>query len=83
MLEMALCSLNGNPQFPAPVSGDDQSIIWDVRDIADFEALRTIANGWITTASLPSFDFTFAAANQTGKRGWSAREMAYHAPAPA
>ena len=61
--------LSGNPAFPAPVSGDDKNILWNTGDIDTFRSLWSSVqhNGWtISTASLPTFNFTHAAANAPG-----------------
>jgi hypothetical protein len=50
-------------------AGDGVNINWSSAAINAFAALWTaaIANGWkISTASLPTFNFTYAAANAPG-----------------
>lgn len=63
---LALWSLSSNPQFPTPASGNGQNVLWNTSDDPTFTALWTAAkaNGWkISTAELPVFNFTLAAAN--------------------
>jgi hypothetical protein len=69
---LALWSLSGNPQFPAPTSNDGAgNVVWDSGDIAAFEALWTAAraNGWVTsTAALPTANWSAMASTPIGSR---------------
>jgi hypothetical protein len=64
---LALWSLSANPAFPQPTGNDaDGNVLWNTTDITAFVAQHraAIANGWkIGTASLPSFNFAYAASN--------------------
>jgi hypothetical protein len=65
-----LWALSSNPQFPAPASGSDQAVLWNASDITAFASLwsATIANGWkVSTAAMPTFNFTYAAAHAPGQ----------------
>lgn len=66
---LAVWSLSSNPSFPQPVSGSNQSVLWDAGQFATFEALWTAAkaNGWqLPTAILPRANFAAMAAGPPG-----------------
>ena len=66
----ALWALSANPQFPRPVSGSDQNVLWDSTAIASFVTLWTgaLTNGWkIPPSILPTMNVQAMAAAAPGR----------------